>query len=81
MPHPNIGIWLIGARGGIATTVATGLCGLQKGLTGETGLISGMKPFAALEPAAWGDFLIGGHEIRYITGRWLVFTISSNRSW
>ena len=56
----------MGARGGVATTAILGLCGLKKGLVGQTGLISGLQPFAALEPLDWGDFLVGGHEIRDI---------------
>lgn len=64
MSRPNIGIWLVGARGGVATTAILGLCGLKKGLVGQTGLISHLEPFVKLDPAAWGDFLVGGHEIR-----------------
>ena len=56
----------MGARGGVATTAILGLCGLKKGLVGQTGLISGLEPFATLKPVDWGDFLVGGHEIRDI---------------
>ena len=67
MSRPSIGIWLVGARGGIATTAILGLCGLKEGLVGTTGLISGLEPFAALEPLAWDGFLVGGHEIRDVS--------------
>ena len=67
MSRPSIGIWLVGARGGVATTAILGLCGLKEGLVGTTGLISGLEPFAALEPLAWDGFLVGGHEIRDVS--------------
>ena len=67
MSKPSIGIWLVGARGGIATTAILGLCGLKEGVVGATGLISGRPPFAALAPLDWNDFLVGGHEIRDVS--------------
>jgi myo-inositol-1-phosphate synthase len=59
-----IGIWLIGAWGGVATTATVGLAGLQRKLTEETALVSALPPFANLGLASWDDFIIGGHEIR-----------------
>jgi len=67
MSRPSMGIWLVGARGGVATTAILGLCGLKEGLVGTTGLISGLPPFAALEPLGWDGFLVGGHEIRDVS--------------
>jgi len=67
MTQPRIGVWLIGARGGVASTTILGLTALRKGLLGEVGLISGLPPFHHLEPADWGSFLIGGHEIREVS--------------
>ena len=64
MTHPRIGIWLIGARGGVAATTLVGLTALEKGLARPVGLVSALPEFAALPLAAWSDFVVGGHEIR-----------------
>jgi myo-inositol-1-phosphate synthase len=64
MTDEKIGIWFIGAWGGVSTTVATGLAALQQGLTGEAGLVTGLPRFADLDLADWNQFVIGGHEIR-----------------
>ena len=63
-PNPNIGIWLIGARGGVAAAAVVGLCALRRDLTGECGLISGRPEFAHLGPSDWSQFVVAGHEIR-----------------
>ena len=64
MARPKLGLWLVGAKGGVATTVTVGLTALRRGLTGTTGLVSALPQFAGLDFADWGDFTIGGHEIR-----------------
>ena len=64
MTKPSIGIWLIGARGGVAATTVVGLCGLQKGLVEPWGLVSQRPEFSQLGLADWGEFVVGGHEIR-----------------
>ena len=66
MSKQKVGIWLIGARGGVATTAILGLCGLKRGLVDATGTISGQPPFANMEPLEWDSFVVGGHEIRDI---------------
>ncbi|MFO0791772.1 MAG: inositol-3-phosphate synthase [Pirellulales bacterium] len=64
MPSPRIGIWFIGARGGVAATAIVGLAALQKGLIDSVGLVSSLRQFAALDLADWSSFVVGGHEIR-----------------
>jgi myo-inositol-1-phosphate synthase len=64
MARSRIGIWLIGAKGGVATTAITGLLALRKQLIGTAGLITATPPFAPLELVDWGDFVVGGHDIR-----------------
>lgn len=64
MSPPRIGIWFIGARGGVATTAALGLVALQKQLTDSVGLVSGLRQFDRLDFAPWSSFIVGGHEIR-----------------
>ncbi|MBN2473265.1 MAG: inositol-3-phosphate synthase [Pirellulales bacterium] len=66
MAKRRIGIWLIGARGGVATTTTVGLVALKKGLIGEAGLVSELPQFQRLQPTAWADFVVGGHEIRQV---------------
>ncbi len=66
MATSRIGIWLIGARGGAATTAIVGLSAIQKGLIGPTGLVSHLPQFERLDLAPWTDFLVGGHEIRNV---------------
>ena len=64
MPRSRIGIWLIGAKGGVASTATVGLVALKKGLIGKAGLVSELPDFARLGLASWDQFVIGGHEIR-----------------
>jgi len=64
MSAPRIGIWFIGARGGVAATASLGLLALQKGLAGTPGLVTALPQFAGLDLAEWSSFVIGGHEIR-----------------
>src|SRR5436309_15637542 len=67
MPQRKLGLWLIGAKGGVATTVAVGLAALRKGLARNHGLVSALPQFAELDFAGWNEFTLGGHEIRATT--------------
>ncbi len=64
MKQPDIGIWLIGAKGGVATTTLVGLEALRRGLVGPAGLVTALPRFARLDLAGWDRFLAAGHEIR-----------------
>ena len=64
MSPPRIGIWLIGAKGGVAATTVVGLAALRKGLIDTTGLVSELPEFRGLGLADWSDFVVGGHDIR-----------------
>lgn len=64
MAKRKVGVWLIGAWGGVATTVVVGLAALRKGLTDTTGLVSELRPFAGLDLVKWDEIVVGGHEIR-----------------
>ncbi|MBA4030963.1 MAG: myo-inositol-1-phosphate synthase [Planctomyces sp.] len=63
----RVGLWMVGAWGGVATTVATGLSALRQGLTEPMGLVTAQEPFTKLPLAGWDDFVIGGHDIRDTT--------------
>ena len=64
MAKGRIGLWLIGAKGGVATTVMTGLTALARGLVEPIGLITETEAFHSLNLIDWGDVVIGGHDIR-----------------
>lgn len=64
MTKRKVGVWLIGAWGGVATTVVVGLTALRKGLTDTTGLVTCLPPFAKLDLIQWDELVVGGHEIR-----------------
>ena len=64
MARSRTGIWLIGAKGGVATTTIIGLIALKKGLTENVGLASELPQFANLGLVGWEDIVIGGHDIR-----------------
>lgn len=67
MTRPRIGIWMIGARGGVATTSLVGLAALRSGQIDQVGLVSALPQFANLPLASWDQFIVGGHEIRATT--------------
>jgi myo-inositol-1-phosphate synthase len=85
MSKKKVGIWLIGAAGGVATTSIVALDALARanarGKTGgkgpdraghaasdiTTALTSELPPFARLDLPGWGDWVVGGHEIRDIS--------------
>jgi myo-inositol-1-phosphate synthase len=66
MARSKIGIWFVGAKGGVASTATVGLIALKKGLITSAGLVSELPQFQDIGMAAWKDFTIGGHEIREV---------------
>jgi myo-inositol-1-phosphate synthase len=64
MSSRKTGLWLIGAFGGVGTTVALGLAALRRGLTNETGLVTGLEMMRGLDLDAPAEFILGGHDIR-----------------
>lgn len=60
----SIGIWLIGAKGGVAATALVGLSALGHRRVEPIGLVTALPPFNGLDLAEWGQFVVGGHEIR-----------------
>ena len=67
MTNPRIGVWFLGAFGGVATTTTLGLIALQKGLIGPQGLVSMLPQFQNLGLFDWSDLVVGGHDIRRTT--------------
>jgi myo-inositol-1-phosphate synthase len=58
------GVWLIGARGSIATVTIAGQRAAARGLAPTIGLVSDRPGFAGLSLPPVEDFVFGGHEIR-----------------
>ena len=63
----RIGVWLVGARGGLATTVMTGTFAVARGLAEPVGLLTETPLFEGFPLAGFGDLVFGGHDIREIT--------------
>lgn len=57
------GLWLIGARGSVATTAALGLAALAAGLTDTTGTVTGQKDFDDVPLPRYTDLVIAGHDV------------------
>jgi myo-inositol-1-phosphate synthase len=57
------GLWLVGAGGSVAATVATGLAALRAGVARTTGLVTeqaALRAAGLVEPA---DIVTGGHDV------------------
>ncbi len=62
VPH-RVGLWLIGARGAIATCAVYGIAGLREAWIEPTGLVTEREPFDSLDLLRWEDIVIGGHDV------------------
>ncbi|HTU93443.1 MAG TPA: inositol-3-phosphate synthase [Gemmataceae bacterium] len=60
----RVGLWLIGACGGVGTTAALGLAALSRGVSDSTSLVTALPLFEALHLDEPAQFVVGGHEIR-----------------
>ncbi len=63
-PKRRIGVWLLGAQGGLATTVMVGARLLARGLAGTTGLLTEGESFRDLDLVPLDGLVFGGHDIR-----------------
>jgi myo-inositol-1-phosphate synthase len=61
---PPIGLWFVGARGAIATTVTYGLAALASGRVEPIGLVSELADFREHGLAPLASFVVGGWEVR-----------------
>ncbi len=64
MSRHRVGLWLVGAFGGVGTTITLGLSAMARGLADRTGLVSELPMFRGLSLPEPGDFVVGGHDIR-----------------
>ncbi len=60
----RVGLWIVGAQGGVATTVALGLAALKQQAAPQWGLVSELEFFRKLDLIDWSDIVLGGNEIR-----------------
>ena len=63
MSNEPTGLWLVGARGSVATTAVTGLLALRAGLIEPTGCVTERAPFTGLDLVSWENLVVGGHDI------------------
>jgi myo-inositol-1-phosphate synthase len=64
MNERRVGLWLIGALGGVGSTVALGLAALGRQLTDTTSLVTALPLFDGVPLDAPATFVLGGHDIR-----------------
>ena len=64
MAKKKVGLWLIGACGGVGTTAALGLAAIRNKLSDTTSLVTELPLFETLKLDALDSFVVGGHEIR-----------------
>ncbi|MFC6824413.1 inositol-3-phosphate synthase [Halopelagius fulvigenes] len=60
----DVGVWLVGARGNIATTAMVGAKAIARGETDTTGMVSARRPVSRLDMPDVSDLAFGGHDIR-----------------
>ena len=58
------GVWLIGASGNVATTVAVGLAALRRKMVAATGLMTELPGIADLDLVPLGELVLGGCDLR-----------------
>ena len=63
MTDDRTGLWLVGARGSVATTVATGLALITAGGAAPDGLVSEQPELAAAGLVPLDRIVIGGHDV------------------
>lgn len=64
MRQRRVGLWLVGAFGGVGTTITLGLSAVSRGRSRTTGLVTALPVFAELGLPELSDFVVGGHDIR-----------------
>lgn len=57
------GLWLVGARGSVATTVAAGHAAMCRGLVDAGGLVTALDVFADAPLPAVADLVLGGWDV------------------
>ncbi len=61
-PRTRVGVWLIGARGSVATTVVAGCAAVTAGLHPPTGMVTETPPFTDCGLPPLSALVFGGHD-------------------
>ncbi|MFC7339841.1 inositol-3-phosphate synthase [Saccharopolyspora griseoalba] len=56
-------MWLIGARGSVATTAIVGLLALREGVIAPTGCVTELPDLRSAPLPGWDEIVVGGHDI------------------
>lgn len=64
MTERRVGLWMIGAFGGVGTTVALGMAALRRRLMDTTSMVTALPLFDPLGLDQPAHFVIGGHDVR-----------------
>lgn len=62
MTEDRTGVWLIGARGSVATTAIAGCAAVTAGLHPATGMVTATEPFAGSGLPPLENLVFGGHD-------------------
>lgn len=57
------GVWLVGARGNVATMAIVGARAIAEGVTDSTGMVTEREPISSLDLPPVEGFVFGGHDI------------------
>jgi len=60
--EPRVGVWLIGARGSVATTAVAGCAAVASGLHAPTGMVTETALFAGRGLPSLSSLVFGGHD-------------------
>lgn len=63
-PRRRVGVFIIGARGAVATCAALGVCGLRSRKITTNGLVTARDIFSHVPLADPAEFILGGAEVR-----------------
>jgi myo-inositol-1-phosphate synthase len=63
MADRRVGLWLVGAVGGVGSTTAVGLAALAQG-TPPVGMVTALPQFSNADFDSATSFVVGGHDIR-----------------
>ena len=63
-PTERTGVWLVGARGNVATSAVVGARAIASGVIGTTGMVTACEPCTRLDVPPVEGFVFGGHDVR-----------------
>lgn len=67
MKASKTGVWIFGAKGGLATTLMVGARAIARGLTSSAGLVTEHEELSPLDLVGLNGLVFGGHDIRTIS--------------